>query len=47
MTKQALIELAGHLQAELDAAPNFRVGTYWWDSRIAELQRIHEQINNR
>jgi hypothetical protein len=28
------------LHRELDAAPNRKVGTPWWNDRIAELKRL-------
>lgn len=43
-TKQQLLDTAGRLQAELDAAPNSRVGSQWWQDRVNELALVWQQI---
>ncbi len=42
--KRNLIETAGKLQAALDAAPNSRVGSQWWNDRANELALVWRQI---
>jgi len=42
-----LIERAGRLQDQLDAAPNSRVGTPWYTDRVAELAAMQLQIAAR
>ena len=32
------------IEAELEAAPYHRIGTFWWDERVKEMRTINHRL---